>query len=196
MCQMTFDGNRNEGEKSIYIRKANPTDADVTTVAWTVLTALDIDTEDLGWIKQTCSDELSMYSWSKSIVAYVDDKPVGAIVSYPGDNYESLRKYTWPKLWGDKCKESIDTTEAEALPGEYYLDSLAILPEYRGCSIGKILIAAAIEQGKSLGYKKFTLLVECTKPKLKAYYESIGFAEIGEMTFFGHRYKRMMKHDD
>lgn len=166
------------------------------TVAWTVLTALDMDAQDLDWVKESCADELSMYSWNKSIVAYVDGKPMGAIISYPGDDYDSLRQYTWPKLWQDIDSKTLEQTEVEAYPGEYYLDSMAILPEYRGYNIGKSLIEAAIGQGKSLGYKKFTLLVDCNKPRLKAYYENIGFKENGEMSFFGHRYKRMMKHED
>lgn len=178
------------------IDQLNSASYQLEIVAWTVLTALDMDAEDLEWVKQSCSDELSMYSWNKSIIAYVKGKPVGAIISYPGDSYDSLRKYTWPKLWSDIDKDTIQATEVEAFPGEYYLDSMAILPEYRGYGIGKSLIEAAIEQGKSLGYNTFTLLVDCNKPKLKAYYENIGFKEIGEMTFFGHRYKRMMKHED
>lgn len=178
----------------VTIYKASP--KNVETVAWTVLTALDMDTHDLGWVKESCADELSMYSWNKSIVACVDGKPVGAIISYPGDDYDALRQYTWKCLWKDIDSDTIIKTEVEAHPGEYYLDSMAILPDFRGLSIGKSLIESAIKQGKSLGYKKFTLLVDCNKPRLKAYYESMGFQENGEMTFFGHRYKRMMKNED
>lgn len=178
----------------ITVHKASP--KDIETVAWTVLTALDMDTQDLEWVKESCADELTMYSWNKSIVALVDGKPVGAIISYPGDDYDALRQYTWKRLWNDIDSETIRKTEIEAYPGEYYLDSMAIQPEYRGLSIGKSLIESAIEKGRSLGYKKFTLLVDCNKPRLKAYYESMGFQENGEMTFFGHRYKRMMKNED
>lgn len=178
----------------ITVHKASP--KDIKTVAWTVLTALDMDTHDLEWVKESCADELSMYSWNKSIVAVVDGKPVGAIISYPGDDYNALRQYTWKRLWNDIDSDTIIKTEVEAHPGEYYLDSMAIQPEYRGLSIGKSLIEAAIDQGKSLGYKKFTLLVDCNKPRLKAYYESLGFQKNGEMTFLGHRYKRMMKNED
>lgn len=167
----------------------------VETIAWTVLTALDMDAEDLEWVKESCSDEMSMYSWNKSIVAHVNGKPVGAIISYPGENYDVLRQYTWKRLWKDIDAGTIRNTEVETYPGEYYLDSMAILPEYRGFSIGKSLIEAAIEQGKTQGYKRFTLLVDCNKPRLKAYYKSMGFKETGEMTFFGPRYKRMMKDD-
>lgn len=52
------------------VRKASYEDVEI--VAWTVLTALDMDAEDLEWVKESCSDEISMYSWNKSIVAHVD----------------------------------------------------------------------------------------------------------------------------
>lgn len=178
----------------ITIHKASPKNIEI--VAWAVLTALDMDTEDLEWVKESCVDELSMYSWNKSIVAHVNGKPVGAIISYPGNDYDALRQYTWKRLWKDIDSETIRKTDVEVYPGEYYLDSMSILPEYRGCAIGKSLIESAIEQGKSLGYYIFTLLVDCDKPRLKAYYESMGFKENGEMTFFGHRYKRMVKDED
>lgn len=178
----------------ITIHKASPNNINI--VAWTILTALDMDTEDLEWIKKACADELSMYSWNKSIIASVDGKPVGAIISYPGDDYDALRQYTWRRFWKDIDSEAIRKTEVEAYPGEYYLNSMVIHPEYRGMSIGKSLIEAAIEQGKSLGYTRFALLVDCNKPRLKAYYESMGFKENGEMTFFGHRYKRMVKDEN
>lgn len=165
----------------------------VETVAWTVLTALDMEADDLDWVKTSCADEKSMYSWNKSIIAYVDGKPVGSIISYPGDDYDALRQYTWKKLWNDIDAETIRATEVEAYPKEYYLDSMAIKPEYRGSGIGKKLIEAAINHGRELGYTKFTLLVDVAKPRLKAYYESMGFKEVGNMMFFGHRYYRMLK---
>lgn len=193
LYRISCDRNYNIAPNSVYIKNANLSDNEVRVIAWTVLTALDMDAEDLDWVKESCSDEVSMYSWNKSIVAHVNGKPVGAIISYPGDDYEALRQYTWRSIWKDLDSETIQKTEVEAYPGEYYLDSMAILPEYRGFSIGKSLIEAAIEQGKSLGYNRFTLLVDCNKPRLKKYYESMGFNEQGKMTFFGHRYKRMMK---
>ena len=175
----------------LLIEKASRKEIEV--VAWTVLTALDMEASELDWVKASCADEQSMYSWNKSIVAYVDGKPVGSIISYAGDDYDALRQYTWKSLWNDMDEDAIRATEVEAYPGEYYLDSLAVKSEYRGYGIGKRLIEAAIEHGKALGFAKFTLLVDAGKPRLQAYYEHMGFQETGEMTFFGHRYKRMMK---
>ncbi len=184
----------NQRANGITIHKASP--KDIETVAWTVLTALDMEAGDLDWVKESCSDEMSMYSWNKSIVACVDGKPVGAIISYTGDDYDALRHYTWKNLWDDIDAETIRATEVEAYPGEYYLDSMAIKPEYRGYGIGRKLIEAAINHGRELGYRKFTLLVDVAKPRLKDYYESMGFKEVGNMMFFGHRYYRMIKKDE
>lgn len=189
--QLQFNDSTLTEEKDVMIRKASF--KDVAIVAWTVLTALDMDADDFDWVKTSCADELSMYSWNKSIVAYVDGKPVGSIISYPGDDYDALRQYTWKNLWNDIDAETIRATEVEAYPKEYYLDSMAIKPEYRGYGIGKKLIEAAINHGRELGYTKFTLLVDVAKFRLKAYYESMGFKEVGNMMFFGHRYYRMLK---
>lgn len=168
---------------------------DVRIVAWTVLTALDMDTDRLDWMMESCADPKSMYSWNKAIVAMADGRTVGCIVSYSGDDYAALRQYTWPRLWQDADPETIRNSAVEAFPGEYYLDSLAVLPEYRGHDIGRILIEAAMERGRRLGYSRFTLLVDCHKQRLQRYYESLGFREIGEVMFFGYRYKRMLRED-
>ncbi|MDE6480884.1 MAG: GNAT family N-acetyltransferase [Muribaculaceae bacterium] len=173
------------------IRRA--TQADTEYVAKTVLTALDMDTSDLEWIKSSCADPQSMYSWNKSLIAEDEGKPVGCIISYSGDDYQKLREYTWSRLWKDVDTAAIKQTAIEAYPGEYYLDSLAIEPEYRGNGLGKKLMESAIQEGKELGYDKFALLVAKEKPRLKEYYATLGFEEADEVNFFGHRYKRMVR---
>lgn len=171
------------------LKEANINNVDA--VAWTVLTALDMDTSDMNRVIESCLDEKSMYSWRNSIVACDGDEAIGCIVCYAGDKYETLRQYTWGNLWRDIDEDFIKKTPAETHPGEFYLDSMAIRPEYRGKGIGELLIEAAISKGRELGYKKFSLLVDVEKPRLKAYYETIGFCESGKMMFFGHQYDIM-----
>ena len=178
-------------EKQISIRKANDTDTDY--VAKTVLTALDMDTSDLEWVKASCADPRSMYSWNKSLIAEDNGKPIGCIISYSGDDYQALREYTWSRLWKGVDHDVIKHSAIETYPGEYYLDSLAVDPEYRGNGLGKKLMQSAIEYGKELGYDKYALLVAVEKPRLKEYYSSLGFEEANDVNFFGHRYKRMVK---
>ena len=164
---------------------------DVEIVAWTVLTALDMETDEMKKFIDSCSDESTMYSWKNSIVALVDGVAVGSLIAYDGRRYLQLRHRTWDSLWGDMDKDYLSKVEAEARDGEFYLDSMAIRPEYRGMGIGRMLIECAIEKGKRLGCAYSSLLVDKDKPKLEAYYQTIGFERFGEMEFFGHDYYRM-----
>ena len=173
------------------IRKAKETDVDY--VAKTVLTALDMDTSDLDWVKESCADPKSMYSWCKAMIAEEDGRPAGCIISYRGDDYLPIREYTWSRLWKGVDPEVISRSAIETYPGEYYLDSLAVEPGLRGHGLGKELMRAAIDHGRSLGYRKFALLVSVDKPRLETYYASLGFHTKGEVNFFGHRYHRMVK---
>ena len=173
------------------IRQA--TQADVDFVAKTVLVALDMDTSDLDWVKESCADPRSMYSWTRAMIAEEDGVPVGCIISYRGDDYLPIREYTWSRLWKGVDSEVIRRSAIETYPGEYYLDSLSVEPGFRGHGLGKDLMKAAMDYGASLGYRKFALLVAVEKPRLKEYYASLGFKEVGEVNFFGHKYFRMLK---
>ncbi len=92
--------------------------------------------------------------------------------------------------------------EPECLPGEFYLDSMAILPEFRGRAyeyagstdrIGHILMLDGIEEGRRKGFPRISLIVDKAKPRLKTYYSALGFRPDGEILFFGHLYDRMIK---
>lgn len=174
---------------NIEIRDAKKEDVEI--VAWTVLTALDMETDEMEKFIKSCSEEDTIYSWRNSIIATVDGKTVGCLIAYEGSRYKELRNKSWLQLWDDMDSEYLKTIEAETVDGEFYLDSMAILPAYRGYSIGKMLLMYAVEKGKDLGCMYSTLLVDVHKPRLEAYYKSIGFEQYGEMAFFGHDYKRM-----
>lgn len=88
----------------------------------------------------SCSDENTMYSWKNSIVALVDGVPIGSLIAYEGRRYQQLRQRTWSSLWDDVDKEFLSKVEAETRSGEFYLDSMAVRPEYRGMGIGRMLI--------------------------------------------------------
>jgi ribosomal protein S18 acetylase RimI-like enzyme len=201
----------------IDITPAEPEDAPF--VAWTVLTALDIDPEGRDDITRCCSDPRSMYSWRHALIARAGGRPVGCIISYDGADYVAMREYTWSRYWSGFSLEEIRRVALETYPGEYYLDSLAILPEYRGRRveevyvhtgsgaadvsheapqyrghrIGEALIREAMAQASHRGYSDYALIADIAKPNLQAYYKSIGFTEQEEILFFNHRYKRMKR---
>lgn len=160
-------------------------------VGWTVLTALDMDTSDLTAAKATCAEDFGIYSWKNAVIAVENGKPIGCIVSYAGDNYKEMRDFTWPKMWKDLDWAAVQQMTPETEPGEYYLDSLAILPEGRGKGLGRKLIEAAIKNGEAQGYRQFMLLVDIDKPRLHDYYSQIGFEDCGKINFFDHLYDKM-----
>jgi GNAT superfamily N-acetyltransferase len=55
------------------------------------------------------------------------------------------------------------------------LHDLAVIPEYRGCGVGRKLLAAVEEKARALGCTKVTLEVLEANPARKLY-ESMGFA--------------------
>lgn len=134
---------------SITIRDARK--EDVGIVAWTVLMALDMDTDEMEKFIKSCSEDDSIYSWRNAIVATIDGTPVGCLIAYEGSRYKELRDKSWLQLWDDMDPEYLKTIEDEAVEGEFYLDSMAILPEYRGRSIGRELMAYAIEKLRHWG---------------------------------------------
>lgn len=177
------------GQCDIEIEAAQRSDAPF--VAWTVLTALDINPDGRDDMVRCCADDQSMYSWRNALLAKVEGVTVGCIISYDGADYVRMREYTWSRLWGDSSIDEIRGVALETEAGEYYLDSLAVVPECRGCNIGRALIEGAMQMAGVRGYNRFGLIADINKPHLLDYYKSIGFREFDEIIFFGHTYKRL-----
>lgn len=176
-------------QEKIEIRDALIEDAPL--VAWTVLTALDMTADELPTVIDSCRATDTLYSWTNARILCVDGVAAGCLISYLGERYIPLRDYTWQGLWDDFDPAYLTDLEPEAVPGDYYLDSMALLPEYRGRDLAKRLLLDGIERGKALGCADATLIVSVDKPHLREYYASLGFVQFGEMDFFGHHYHRM-----
>ena len=132
-----------------------------------------------------------LYSYKYTRVAEIDGTPVGSLLSYPGDIYRGLREKTFAELW----PEFFDTygdSDQETDPGEYYLDSLAVLPAYRGRGIGRALLLDGIRKGESMGYNRITLVADSDMPHLIRLYESIGFIPADHRHAYGVDFQRMI----
>lgn len=130
--------------------------------------------------------EDSQYSWQNTRIAIDSDgNKLGICVAYPGSKLYELRKQ-----FIDKANDILDKNIKEVdLPDEtdgeeFYLDSLMVLPGYRGMGIGKKLIKDAYKratlQGLPLG-----LLVEPENRSARRLYDSLGMKEVGMRPFAG-----------
>ena len=145
-----------------------------------------------GALTAICRRTDTLYSWRNARIACACGKRAGAMVSYPGDSYNAARSITFPLLPG-LTQAQIDATDIETLPGEWYLDSLAVLPEFRRAGIGKMLVMDAIERGRNAGYTQCTLLAEKSSTHLVEYYTRLGFAIESSKLYLGNAYWRMVR---
>lgn len=139
-----------------------------------------------------CRMDDTLYSYRNTRIAEVDGCAVGALVAYDGARYAMMREKTFG-LVQQTSGMDLNHKAMETGPGEFYLDSMAILSDYRGAGIGKMLMRDRVDFSLSNGFQKVTLLVDKDKPRLQRYYECEGFAFSEEMFVFGAWYNKMVK---
>ncbi len=139
-----------------------------------------------------CRMEDTLYSYRNTRIAEVEGNPVGALVAYDGAKYAEMRAKTFG-LVQQTSGMDLNKNAMETGAGEFYLDSMAILPEFQGREIGKQLMLDRMEWARNNGFASVTLLVDKDKPRLRKYYESLGFGFKEEIFVFGAWYDKILK---
>lgn len=181
----------------IIIRKARmdeaPQVAQLLMLAWPVeqiLESNNITYEQLcEAVTAISAMEETIYSCENTFIAEMDGKIVGAMCGYDGSDYKRLKQPVVDLLGNDSGFAQLKETEA----GEFYLDSVGVLPECRGRGIASMLFEAQIERAALLGHKVVGLIVDEDKPQAEALYSRLGFSYIDDKDFFGHKMKHMVK---
>lgn len=135
--------------------------------------------------------EDSQYSYKNTMVAVDGDKVVGISVCYDGSKLYELRRPFLElalKHIGKDHSGMNDETQA----GELYLDSLAVLPEYRRHGIASRLIRATKERADKMGLPCVGLLVDKGNPDGEALYASVGFQYANDSHWGGHPMKHLV----
>ena len=186
-------------ENDLLLRDATPMDAPfIARVVLAGIEMLEIDAEVtdeyqpiLTHLIDICRMEDTLYSYRHTRIAEMDGKAVGALIGYDGGRYAEMRAKTFGLVQQnsglDLSKNAMETGD-----GEFYLDSMAIVPECRGRKIGLQLMRDQMDWAARNGFRTITLLVDKDKPHLQRYYESLGFAFSEEMFVFGAWYNKMM----
>jgi len=141
------------------------------------------DQKARDFLLQFVNNENNQYSFKKCYVIENEVEVLGVLLGYDGASMTELRKpvlayihqYLNPNL----------TVEDETQAGEYYIDSLGVLPNQQGKGIGARLIQHVIneqvlENGQTIG-----LLVDKANPRAKRLYLKLGFEVVGEKNLMG-----------
>ena len=143
-------------------------------------------------ITLTAASEETIYSYENTLIAEIEGKVVGAMCAYDGADYQRLKQPIVDALGADCGFAKLKETEE----GEFYLDSVGVLPEYRGRGIASRLFEAQCGRAASLGHKVAGLIVDVDKPQAEALYARLGFVYLDDKDFFGHKMKHMVRQLD
>jgi ribosomal protein S18 acetylase RimI-like enzyme len=176
--------------RDIIVRKARVEDAEIIARA----VEMAIDNEEA--VRDYCGDDYiavlqeiarrkaTQYSWTQALVAEVDGVAAGAVVGYDGAQLAKLREGTFEVLM--ECVGRIPRIDDETEAGEYYLDSVAVLPEFRGMGVGRALVSAFCDRAFAMGHSCVGLIVDYGNPNAEKLYTSLGFQRVGHKKFLGH----------
>lgn len=208
--EVNIGANSDETKKPhVEIRRAYPEDAPF--IAESVLAAMGYDRDSSISLAAEGNDSLpktyeevkqaleeiaarpdTLYSYRHSRIATYGGEVAGVIVGYDGAAYREMAELTFGLIAGKLDTAPFNLGE-ETREGEYYLDSLHVSPDFRGHSIGTILMRNELDIAEALGFRKVSLIVDKEKPWLHRLYARLGFEEAGETVFFGEKYLRMIQ---
>ena len=169
------------------------TKEDAAFVAANVMRSVGNEAPSPLWIDtmtEICTHEDTLYSYRHSCILEVGGELAGSLTAYDGAIYAKARALTFG-LFSARTGNSPVQADFETGSGEFYLDSLGLLPQFRGHGLGKLLIRDALDRAYARGFRLATLIVETDHPRLIAYYTSTGFHEASRLNFLGETYIKM-----
>ena len=150
----------------------------------------DDDEKVVEYYRKLWRHEDNRFSYRYSFIAKADSAPVGLMTCYSAD---LTKKLVYPtikyliKLCGVRFIWHIIThigyfyafaKTVEACPDEFYIGTLAVLPEYRGYGIGAKLLEHMRALAGSRKLYKCALLVEASNEGGIRFYEKNGFKKM------------------
>lgn len=145
-------------------------------------------------LTQIAATKGTQYSWQYALVAEVDGTAAGAVVGYNGDDLQPLREGTFAIV--RQLTGRVPNIANETEGGEYYLDSVGVLPEFRGLNVGRTLVREFCNKVFATQHNCVGLIVDSNNPQAEKLYTSLGFERVGTRLFFGHRMWHLQLRDN
>lgn len=134
--------------------------------------------------------ETNRLSYKNVYVYKRDDVIIAAMCAYFGGDAAQLDSEISQHL---KALGKDAQIEKECFDDEFYIDSIAVDEKFRGQGFAKELILHSFAKAKELGHKKVSLIVDVNKPKVRKFYESLGFKFNTKKIINLHEYDHMIK---
>ena len=115
----------------------------------------------------------------------------GILIAYPGQ-YEMAFERTWQELDLPEDIAAFGTPlpTKEAEDDEYYIETVATFPQYRGKGIATQLFEHVMASDTSA---LWSLNCDVANPRAYALYQRLGFETVSMKTLYGHEYYHMVK---
>ncbi|ERJ24140.1 Acetyltransferase (GNAT family) [Campylobacter concisus UNSW1] len=134
--------------------------------------------------------ETNRLSYKNVYVYKRDDVIIAAMCAYFGGDAWQLDREILQHL---KALGKDAQIEKECFDDEFYIDSIAVDEKFRRQGLAKELILHSFAKAKELGHKKVSLIVDVNKPKVRKFYESLGFKFNTKKIINLHEYDHMIK---
>ena len=134
--------------------------------------------------------EINRLSYKNVYVYKRDDVIIAAMCAYFGGDAWQLDREISQHL---KALGKDAQIEKECFDDEFYIDSIAVDEKFRRQGLAKELILHSFARAKELGHKKVSLIVDVNKPKVRKFYESLGFKFNTKKIINLHEYDHMTK---
>jgi ribosomal protein S18 acetylase RimI-like enzyme len=125
----------------------------------------------------------NQYSFQNCWVAEENGKVIAAANVYNGADLHHLRQPVLNYI-NSQYNRNLQP-EDETGSGEYYLDTLGVLPGYRGRGTATRLLQFLLDEYVKRQHQTLGLLVEETNPAAKRLYLKLGFLPAGEKWLLG-----------
>jgi GNAT superfamily N-acetyltransferase len=133
--------------------------------------------------------ENNQYSHENCFVTEENGQVVAAVNLYDGAKLQLLRT---PVINYVRVHYNKDfSPEDETQTGEYYIDTLGVLPSQQGKGIGSCLLSFLIDQYVKQSHHTLGLLVEENNPGAKMLYLKLGFCVVGTKTLVGKKLEHL-----
>ncbi|WP_127531270.1 GNAT family N-acetyltransferase [Paenibacillus kobensis] len=132
------------------------------------------------------------FSAKQVVVAEEDNRIAGMILCYHGSEADRLDAPIAERL-RQRTGNPSPVIDQEADEDEYYIDSIAVFPEFRGRGIAKALLQAAEEAAAALGWDRIALNVEYGNDRAASLYRSAGYTPDKTITINGSSFYHMVK---